>query len=290
LSGDDRFESISGDDLYRRLAMGNPVVLLDVRTQREYAHEHIPGSVLIPLQDLDRRVREVPAGKVPVAVVSERGSRSLSACRLLAEHGLPSLHHLEGGLERWPGPRADGLEGNGRHRHSLTPSSFLVEHFDLLPKGLALDLAMGQGRNAIYLATRGFDVDGVDANSKNVAQARAAARKIGAPIRAIVGNVEDGTHILPIDTYDVIVVFNYLHRPLFQDIRSGLVRGGVVVYQTYTAEQAAFGKPKNPDHLLRKGELKKVFHDWEHLVYREFVAPARRGGQRAIASIIARKP
>jgi rhodanese-related sulfurtransferase len=290
LSAGDRFQSVHGDDLYRQLALGGPVVLLDVRTGPEFAQEHIPGSILIPLQDLESRLEEVPDSGVPIAVVSERGVRSVSACRLLAEHGIDPLNNLVGGLQEWPGPRRKGLEGNGVHRHGLTPSSFLVEHFHLLPMGLALDVAMGEGRNAIYLATRGFDVDGVDVNPQSVARARAAARKLGAPIRAVVGNVEDGTHILPLDTYDLIVVFNFLHRPLFRDIRGGLVSGGVVVYQTYTVEQAAFGKPKNPAHLLEKGELKRVFSDWEHLAYREFVGPARRGGQRAIASIIARKP
>jgi rhodanese-related sulfurtransferase len=271
--------------------MGQPIVLLDVRTETEYMQGHIPGSLLIPLQDLEHRLSEVPNSHVPIAVVSEQGPRGVSACRLLAEYGYGPLYMLLGGLDAWPGPQKSGLESNGRHPHGLAPSSFLVENFHLLPKGLALDVAMGEGRNAIYLATRGFDVDGVDVNPKAVAQARAAARKLGAPIRAIVGNVEDGTYIVPIETYDVIVVFNYLHRPLFKDIRDGLVPGGVVVYQAYTLEQVRFGTPTNPDHLLESDELKRVFDDYEHLAYRELTGPARGdAGQRAIASIVARKP
>ena len=175
-------------------------------------------------------------------------------------------------------------------RQSLTPSAFLVDNLHLLPEGRVLDLAMGHGRNAIYLATQGFEVDGIELNSQSVDEARAAAMELGSPIRAIVADLEDGSHILPLDTYDGIVVFNYLHRPLFPQIRRSLVRGGVIVYQTYTVEQAAFGKPKNPAHLLETGELKQLFHDWEQLAYREFVGPAPWGGQRAIAGIVARKP
>jgi len=290
LSAEDRFQSVSGDDLYRQLALGQPVVLLDVRTETEFEQSHIPGSMLIPLQELESRIAEVPNSSVPIAVVSEQGLRSVSACRLLAEHGLSPLYNLDGGLEDWPGPQRGGLEGSGRHLHGLTPSSFLVENFHLLRKGLALDVAMGEGRNAIYLATRGFDVDGVDVNPQCVAQARASARKLGAPIRAMIGNVEDGTYIIPLETYDLITVFNFLHRPLFKDIADGLVPGGTLAYQTFTVEQAQFGKPTDPNHLLESGELKRVFTDWEHLAYREFVGPARGGGQRAIASIIARKP
>ena len=291
LSQPERFESIAGDELYRNLALGRPVVLLDVRTSKEFSEAHIPGALLIPLQDLESRIEEVPNSGTPIAVVCEHGLRSVSACRLLAEHGLGPLLNLSGGLRTWPGPVAKGLEGNGHHPHGITPSSFLVDNFDLLPNGLTLDLAMGEGRNAIYLATRGFDVDGVDADPQRVAQARAAARKLGAPIRAIVGNVEDGTYIIPLETYDAIVVFNYLHRPLFKDIRDGLTPGGVVVYQTFTEDQAQFGRPKNPDHLLRDRELKQVFADWEILRYRELIGPSRRDGRmRAVAGIVARKP
>jgi len=287
----ERFQSIDGDELYRLLALGQSVAVLDVRTQTEYRKRHIPGSTLIPLHEMTERLSEIPRGEVPLAIVCEHGIRSVSACKLLAEHGFGPLYNLSGGLERWPGPLRQGFEGNGQQPLGVAPSSFLVENFHLLPKGLALELAMGEGRNAIYLATRGFDVDGVDVCPRRVALARCAARKLGAPIRAIVGNVEDGTYVIPIDTFDVIVVFNYLHRPLFKDIKDGVVAGGVVVYQTFTTEQARYGKPRNPEHLLEPGELENTFRDWDILEYREFVGPSRAGGQtRAIASIVARKP
>ena len=287
----DRFTSITGDALYRELAMGQPVVVLDVRTECEYERQHIPGSVLIPLQSLPLRIDNVPNSGVPIVVVCEQGLRAVSAGRLLAEHGFRALRVLEGGLTSWPGPTREGLEQNGAHTLGLTPSSFLIDNFELLPRGLALDVAMGEGRNAIYLATRGFDVDGVDADPVKVCRARTASRKLGAPIRAIVGNVEDGTYMLPIETYDLIIVFNFLHRPLFEDIMDGVVPGGVVVYQTYTVDQARYGKPTNPDYLLQPDELKKRFEDWEILRHREFDGPARHGiPRRAIASIIARKP
>ncbi|MCP3977706.1 MAG: methyltransferase domain-containing protein [bacterium] len=286
-----RFETISGDELYRRLAVGKPVVVLDVRTRTEFEQRHIPGSLLIPLQDLESRCSEVPNSGTPIAVVCEVGMRSKSACTLLSEHGFHPLYNVTGGLKRWTGPLASGLEPDKHCRHGITPSSFLVENYDLLRKGLVLDVAMGEGRNAIYLATRGFDVDGVDVNPKAVAAARAAARRLGAPIRALVGNCEDGTYEIPFSSHDSIIVFNYLHRPLFDGIKNGVVPGGVVIYQTFTKEQTRFGRPKNPDYLLDPAELKSIFADWEILRYREFIGPARsRGEMRAVAGIVARKP
>ncbi len=291
MARNERYEPIDGESLYKKLAMGEPVVVLDVRTETEHALGHIPGSVLIPLHELEERIHEVPNSGIPVAVLCEHGVRSVSACRRLAEHGHRTLFNVTGGLDAWPGPVSSGRTRGGPHPHGIAPSSFLVENFDLLPKGVALDLGMGEGRNAIYLATRGFDVDGVDPSPQAVARARAAARQLGAPIRAVVGNPEDGTYIIPLDAYDVIVVFNYLHRPLFNDIRDGLRPGGVVVYQGFTLEQANCGPPTDPERLLRPGELKEVFKDWTVLRYREAVGPSRREGSvRAVAGIVARKP
>ena len=285
-------QQLEGEELYRKLAMGEPVVVLDVRTETEFAAGHIPGSILIPLHQLEGRIAEVPNGGSPVAVVCEHGIRSVSACQFLAEHGISPLYNVVGGLQAWPGPTENGTDGNWDPHRAVAPARFLVENFELLPKGLALDLAMGEGRNAIYMATRGFDVDGVDVDPDAVALARAKARRLGAPIRAVVGNVEDGTYIIPIETYDVITVFNFLHRPLFTDIREGLKPGGVVVYQTFTTAQLELDSgPKNPDHLLAPRELAEAFSDWEILRYREYVEKEGPGNpSRALAGIIAKKP
>lgn len=288
---DDRYTTVEGEDLYRRLISGDPVYLLDVRTDSEYAEAHIPGSILLPLHEIETRLPEIPNGGTPIAVICSHGFRSISACRFLSEHGFRPLFNLQGGLDTWPGPLIHGIGSNHHPHEQIAPSRFLVDNFELLPKGLALDVAMGNGRNAIYLSTRGFDVDGVDVDPEVVTRARATARRFGAPIRAVVGNVEDGTYIIPMESYDVIVVFNFLHRPLFNDIRDGLRPGGVVVYQTYTTEQAEFGKPRDPKHLLRPGELREEFADWEILRFRETIEPATTDSPpRALSGIVARKP
>jgi tellurite methyltransferase len=287
----DRFKTIGADALYEKLAMGEPFCLMDVRTESEYSTAHIPGSILMPLHELPARLAEVPNGGTPIAVVAEHGHRSTSACSFLAEHGFHHLFNLDGGIGRWPGPLASGINGQHLPQQLIAPTPWLVENFHFLPMGLALDVAMGNGRNAIYLATRGFDVDGVDVDPDVVSIARATARRFHAPIRAIIGNVEDGTHIIPIEAYDAIVVFNFLHRPLFRDIKDGLKPGGVVVFQTYLEEQIRFGKPTNPAHLLKPGELSEVFAEFEILRLHERVGAAVPGGPPcALAGIVAKKP
>lgn len=172
-----------------------------------------------------------------------------------------------------------------RHDPSLDPAGFLVENVDILPKGRALDLAMGYGRNAIFLARRGFDVEGVDISEEAVAGALKAAEDAGLTLTARVADLEAGYEIEPF-AYDLIICFNYLHRPLIPEIRKGLRKGGMVVYETFIVDQARFGKPQNPDHLLHHNELLAMFSGFRCLRYHEGLMEPHR----AVAGIIAEKP
>jgi len=172
---------------------------------------------------------------------------------------------------------------NHIHESDFDPTPFLVENIELLPKGRTLDVAMGTGRNATYLARIGFDVEGIDISPEAVSTALEWAREAGVTIKARVADLEGG-HFIEKDAYEVIICFNYLQRSLIPQIRDGLQKGGMVVYETFIVDQAQFGKPKNPDYLLRHNELLDMFRDFRCLRYREGVF-----GPKAIASIIAQK-
>ena len=171
-----------------------------------------------------------------------------------------------------------------QHDDSLEPSGFLVENIGLLPRGLALDVAMGNGRNAIYLAQHGFTVQGVDRSVEAVRTAGAAARAAGVKVAARVADLE-GDYRLKKDAYDVIICFNYLQRSLVPSLKAGLRRGGMVVYETFIIDQAQFGHPRNPDHLLKHNELLDMFRELRCLRYREGII----GGRKAVAGIVAEK-
>ena len=171
------------------------------------------------------------------------------------------------------------------HESSLEPARFLVENTDLLPKGRALDVAMGNGRNTVYLARMGFEVEGVDKSAQAVNRAMKLARKSGVIIRAKVADLEDNFHIEKCG-YDLIICFNYLQRSLIRQIKDGLRSGGMVVYETFIVDQVQFGKPKNLNHLLKHNELLDFFRDFRCLRFREGVFERRK----AVSSIIAEKP
>jgi len=170
------------------------------------------------------------------------------------------------------------------HERGFEPAQFLVDNIELLPKGRALDVALGAGQNATYLAKMGFEVEGVDISPEVVSSALELARNFGVNLRAQVADLE-GNYNIEKGAYNVIICFNYLQRSLIPQIKDGLRKGGMVVYETFIVDQAQFGKPKNPDYLLRHNELLDMFRDFRCLCYREGIVES----QRAIASIIAEK-
>lgn len=176
--------------------------------------------------------------------------------------------------------REEGPEG---------PADLLLEQASLLPEGgRALDVAMGTGRNALYLASLGFRVTGIDISAVAVARCRQRARARGLSLTAIVADLEQ--YQLPLAEYDLIVNFYYLQRSLAGPLVAALKPGGVLVFETFTLEQQRFGYgPKDPEHMLRPGELAKLFPTLEPLFYREAVVPGDKG-PKAIASLIGRKP
>ena len=164
------------------------------------------------------------------------------------------------------------------------PSEFLVENVDLLPQGKVLDVAMGEGRNAIYLAERGYQVEGVDISKEAIEKCLGVAQERGLKIKDEVANLERDYRIKS-NEYDLIICFNYLQRNLIPQIKSALKVGGIVVYETFTIDQPGFGKPKNKDFLLKHNELLELFRDLRILRYREGIID----NKKAIASLIAQK-
>lgn len=154
--------------------------------------------------------------------------------------------------------------------------------------GPVLDLACGGGRNGLFVARLGLDVVCCDRSRSALRRARNEARAQNARIRLWWTDLEATIRApLPQETFGAVLVFRYLHRPLIPEIRGTVRPGGYVFYETFTVDQPKFGPPRNPDHLLKPGELADFFADWK-ILYRfegELADP-----YRAMARILARKP
>jgi len=167
-------------------------------------------------------------------------------------------------------------------------NTILKKNLRFLPKGKALDLAAGEGRNALFLAEHGFEAEAVDISPIAISRARKLAKARGVKIKAIAADLD--TYPIPPGQYDVILNFYFLDRRLIPRIKKGLKKGGMVIFETYTAEQKKLGTggPGQTQYVLKPNELLRLFRGFQVLFYREGVF--REGGKRrAIASLIARK-
>jgi len=133
----------------------------------------------------------------------------------------------------------------------LVPSLWMTRFAHLIPSGArVLDVACGYGRHAHYFASRGAQVVAIDRD------ATALATLSGVPgIETRLADLEGGAWPLGDERFDAIVVSHYLHRPLFTSLNSALTGDGALLYETFAQGNEAFGKPSNPDFLLRPGEL-----------------------------------
>lgn len=136
-------------------------------------------------------------------------------------------------------------------RAQLTVSPWVRNWVGRIPSGSSvLDLACGSGRHSRYLATLGYRVLAVDRDAEVLAT---LAGTTG--VETLVADLENAAWPLGDRRFGGIVVTNYLHRPLFPRILASLAGNGVLIYETFADGNERFGKPSNPDFLLRHGEL-----------------------------------
>jgi len=166
------------------------------------------------------------------------------------------------------------------------PASLLKEHIDHLSPGKALDLAMGNGRNTLFLALHGYAVDALDYSAVAVERVRSFVEKKSLPVHVQQADLTD--YALPGNTYDLIINFYFLERTLVPRIKTGLKKGGMLLFETYTTEQSHYGRPHNPDYLLKANELLHSFMDLHIIYYHERVVTSTKG-TKAIASLLAQK-
>lgn len=136
--------------------------------------------------------------------------------------------------------------------HDLTtPSDWVARWAERIPAGgRVLDLACGNGRHARYFAARGHPVEAVDRDPAKLAALEGVPR-----VTTRCADLEGGPWPFEGERFAGIVVVNYLHRPLFPHLLAALAPEGVLIYETFARGTEQFGRPSNPDFLLRPGEL-----------------------------------
>lgn len=143
-----------------------------------------------------------------------------------------------------------------RHAGAVDPSPWVVRFAPLAPEGGAvLDLACGTGRHGRHFLDRGHPVVFLDRDVSLVADLAGEARAeiVEADLEAGSGLPTGGRR------FAGIVVTNYLWRPLMPALAAALETSGALIYETFGLGNEAYSRPRNPDHLLRPGELIEAF-------------------------------
>jgi SAM-dependent methyltransferase len=181
-------------------------------------------------------------------------------------------------------PTADSFLEVSRKHWELVPGHDACMH-DAGVKPAALDVACGAGRNAVALAESGFAVTAVDFSSEGLRKGEELARQRGVRVDWVEHDLELAGADLGEGLYDLVVVFFFLHRPLFPVLQRCLKRGGVVVYKTYSVDQLRYAKgPGHRTYLLEHNELLHAFAGFRVLVYEE------QWEGSGTAALIAQKP
>jgi len=183
--------------------------------------------------------------------------------------------------------------------YGTAPNDFLVSVADRIPKGKILSLAEGEGRNAVYLASLGFDVTGVDSSEVGLHKAEELARARGVSIRTI--HADLSAFVMAEEEWDGIVAC-YCHTPpalrvaLHQAAVHGLKPGGVFILEAFSKEQLAYGTggPQSIDMLMSLDDLKQELAGLEFLhavqIEREVWEGSGHTGVASVVQILGIKP
>jgi tellurite methyltransferase len=163
--------------------------------------------------------------------------------------------------EKWDARYRDGAYESRTH-----PCALLAEWLPRLPRGRALDVACGAGRNALFLAANGFAVTALDISAVAIERGRRVAAERGLDIEWLVADLdEDLERTLPAGGFDLIVWVRYIHRELMPHLIARLDRGGALLCEQHLSTPTDVAGPKNPGFRLAPGELGSAARDLQVL-------------------------
>jgi len=241
-----------------------PRRLLDPRPDDQARARPIRGAVCVPCQELPQRTNELPP-REEIITVADCEPAASRAVAWLRSHGRRACV-------------ADGVtyagKGQGERPGRLwMPTEFLADQAALLPPGRALELACGSGRDAVYLASLGWDVTAIDILPDALERGRGLERRYAGqgypPVDWRCADLErEGFR--PAGRFDLVTGFRFLKRPLFRVIPTWLSAGGTLLYETFTVEHRTRNqRPTRSAHLLERGELRALAGPLEIVSYDE---------------------
>ena len=180
-----------------------------------------------------------------------------------------------------------------------TPNDFLTQVWETIPQGRVLCLADGEGRNGVFLAQQGFEVESVDGSAVALAKARTLANDVGVVLQTTHADLAEFE--LGDEAWESIISI-YVHLPpdLRKSLHTGVVKAlkprGVFILEAYTPKQLEYrtGGPSTPELLMNLADLKEELAGLEFKHAEELEREVNEGpfhnGHAAVVQIVATKP
>jgi tellurite methyltransferase len=163
----------------------------------------------------------------------------------------------------------DSFYRHKKNQDGQEPIGFLKANIQSLGRGRAFVPAMGEGRNAIYLAKMGFEVDGNDVSDVAIEKAMAEARRQKVSVKPILADLND--YSIPEGHYDLVVLSLFYSKSVIQKLKKSVRRGGHLLVYNRTEDPSAKKKSDAPsDFLVQPAEIKEQLKDFEIRVFKEY--------------------
>ena len=155
-----------------------------------------------------------------------------------------------------------------------TPENIVKDILKYKKSGSVLELGTGEGRNALFLASRGFQVTAIDISNQGIANLQDKAKELGVTINAQVKDIENFKIESDFDVFISTYVFHHLRRPnvaqLIQSMQDHTKTGGFHAIAAFTKDGDFYrNDPETDKFYLNPGELQKLYAGWETLNYAE---------------------
>ena len=186
----------------------------------------------------------------------------------------------EADREKW-----DTRFRQGSYQARTHPTELLAEWLPQLPRGRALDVACGAGRNALYLAEAGYEVEAIDISRVALERLRETARARGLDVTCIETDLESCE--LPNQSYDLIVMARYTQPSLIPPLIGLLREGGHFLCEEHLATDHDVIGPSEPAFRMAPNELLQLAAELRVLFYKEALIEDPDGRQAALAQLIA---
>ena len=178
---------------------------------------------------------------------------------------------------------------SGQYPQDPEPSGMLRRYVETSPGGRALDVAAGTGRNAVFLADRGYRVDALDGSRAGLEITRKRAAERDAVDRINLVQADIPTHEFPTETYDLVTISFYRATDRLTDIKEALADGGVLYVEHHLrSEEPVESGPSGDRYRFAANELLRSVLDLTVLAYREGIETRSDGRRAAIARVLAR--